>query len=42
MLRAQKVEKMVLRPISREKYFDFASLKTKGWNLKEYTDFQGW
>jgi len=33
---------MAFRPISRAKYFDFESLKTKGWNLKEFTDPQGW
>jgi hypothetical protein len=42
VLRAQKAKKVDLRPISRAKYFDFASLKTKGWNLREYTDSQGW
>jgi len=42
VLRAQKAEKVSLRPISRAKYFDFASLKTRGWNLREYADSQGW
>ena len=28
--------------MSRSKYFYFESLKTKGWNLKEYIDSQGW
>jgi len=42
MVRAQKVQKLALRPISRAKYFDFVSLETNGWNLREYTDSQGW
>lgn len=29
-LKAQNLEKMALRPLSRAKYFDFDSLKTKG------------
>jgi len=33
---------MASRPLSRAKYFDFESLKTKGWNLGEFTDPQGW
>lgn len=41
-LKLQSVEKMANRPISRSKYFDFESLKTKGWNLKKFTDPQGW
>jgi len=42
VLKAQNAEKMTLRPISRAKYFDFKSLKTKGWNLKEFTNPQSW
>jgi len=42
MIRAQKVRKLALRPVSRSKYFDFASLKKKGWNLRECPDSQGW
>jgi len=42
VLNAQKAEKMALRPVSRAKYFDFESLKTKRWNLREYIDPQGW
>ena len=42
ILKTQSVEKMAFRPISRAKYFDFESLETKGWNLKEFTDPQGW
>jgi len=38
VLKAQSAEKMALRPISRAKYFDFESLETKGWNLKEFID----
>ena len=41
-LKTQSIEKMANRPISRAKYFDFESLKTKGWNLNEFTDPQGW
>ena len=40
--RAQKAEKIALRPISRTKYFDLESLKSKTWNLKEFTEPQGW
>jgi len=42
ILKTQSVEKMAFKPISRAKYFDFESLETKGWNLKEFTDPQGW
>jgi len=42
VLKAQNVEKIALRPISRAKYFDFESLKTKRWNLREYTYPRGW
>jgi len=28
--------------MSRTKYFEFDSLETKGWNLKKFTDPQGW
>ncbi|KEH38062.1 hypothetical protein MTR_2g460520 [Medicago truncatula] len=41
-LKIQSIEKMANRPISRAKYFDFESLKTKGWNLKKFTDPQCW
>ncbi|AET03785.2 hypothetical protein MTR_8g075670 [Medicago truncatula] len=41
-LKVQSAEKMANRPISRSKYFDFESLKKKGWNLKKLTDPQGW
>jgi len=41
-LKVQNLEKMASRPLSRAKYFDFESLKTKGWNLGEFTDPQGW
>jgi len=41
VIRAQKAEKIALRPISRTTYFEFESLETKGWNLKKFTDPQG-
>ncbi|KEH27935.1 hypothetical protein MTR_5g049740 [Medicago truncatula] len=41
-LKIQSIEKMANRPISRAKYFDFESLKTKGWNMKKFTDPQDW
>ena len=41
-LKVQNLEKMASRPLSRAKYFDFEILKTKGWNLGEFTDPQGW
>jgi len=41
-IRAQKAEKVALRPMSKTKYFEFESLETKGWNLKKFTDPQGW
>ena len=40
--KVQNIDKMASRPLSRVKYFDFESLKTKGWNLSEFTDPQGW
>jgi len=40
--KAQNIEKMAFRPLTRAKHFDFESLKTKGWNLREFTDHQGW
>jgi len=33
---------MAFRPISRAKFFDFENLKTKGWDLRKFTDPQGW
>jgi hypothetical protein len=33
---------MATRPLSRAKYFDYESLKTKGWNIEEFIDPQGW
>jgi len=33
---------MASTPLSRAKYFDFESLKTKGWNLGKFRDPQGW
>jgi len=33
---------MDFRTISRAKYFDLESLKTKGWDPKEFMDPQGW
>ncbi|KEH15728.1 hypothetical protein MTR_0611s0030, partial [Medicago truncatula] len=42
VIRAQRAEKIALRPMSRTKYFEFESLETKGWNLKKFTDPQGW
>ncbi|AES97002.2 hypothetical protein MTR_5g044090 [Medicago truncatula] len=41
-LRIQNLSKMTSRPLSRAKYFDFKSLKTKRWNLKEFTEPQLW
>jgi hypothetical protein len=41
-LKVQNLEKMAARPLSRAKFFDFESLKTKGWNLEVFTDPQGW
>jgi len=42
VLKAQNVEKMAFRPISIAKFFDFENLKTKGWDLRKFTDPQGW
>jgi len=42
VLKAQRVDKIAFRPMSRSKYFEFESLKTKGWDLKKFTDPQGW
>jgi len=28
--------------MSRSKYFEFDSLESKGWDLKKFTDPQGW
>jgi len=42
MLKALNVEKMAFRPISRAKFFDFENLKTKGLDLRKFTDPQGW
>jgi len=33
---------MANRPISRAKNFDFESVKTKRWNLREFTNPQRW
>jgi len=41
-LRDHKADKISLRPMSRSKFFDFENSKNKWWNLKEYTDPQGW
>ena len=42
MLKGQNVNKMAFRPISRAKFFDFENLKTKGWDLRKFTNPQGW
>lgn len=41
-MKAEKEAKLSQRPVSKAKYFDFADLKKKGWNLREYTDSQEW
>ncbi|XP_039682976.1 DNA ligase 1-like [Medicago truncatula] len=41
-LKASRTEKIALRPMSRTKYFNLESLETKAWNLKEFTEPQGW
>ncbi|AES97256.1 hypothetical protein MTR_5g047870 [Medicago truncatula] len=40
--KAEKEAKQSQRPVSKAKYFDFADLKKKNWNLREYTDSQDW
>jgi len=42
VLKAQNIEKMAFKPISRAKFFDFENLKTEGWVLRKFTDPQGW
>ena len=39
---AQRADKIALRQMSRSKYFEFDSLETKGWDMKKFTDPQGW
>ncbi|XP_024642227.1 uncharacterized protein [Medicago truncatula] len=41
-LKASRAEKIALRPMSRTKYFNLESLETKAWNMKEFTEPQGW
>jgi len=33
---------MAFKPISRAMFFDFENLKTKGSDLRKFTDPQGW
>ena len=33
VLKAQRADKIAFRPMSRSKYFEFESLKTKGWEI---------
>ncbi|XP_039683064.1 uncharacterized protein [Medicago truncatula] len=40
--KAEMEAKQSQRPVSKAKYFDFADLKKKNWNLREYTDSQDW
>jgi len=42
LMKAEKEAKQAQRPVSKAKYFDFADLKKKNWNLREYTDSQEW
>jgi len=42
LMKAEKEAQQSLRPVSKAKYFDFADLKKKNWNLREYTDSQEW
>jgi len=42
VMKAQRADKIALRSMSRSKYFEFDSLETKGWDLKKFTDPQGW
>jgi len=37
-MKAQKANKIALRPMGISKYFEFDSLETKGWDLKKFTD----
>lgn len=41
-LKASRAEKIALRPMCRTKYFNLESLETKAWNMKEFTEPQGW
>jgi len=41
-MKAQRVDKIALRPMSRSKYFEFDILETKGWDLKKFTNPQWW
>ncbi|XP_024626571.1 nucleolin-like [Medicago truncatula] len=41
-LKTSRAEKIALRPMSRTKYFNLESLETKAWNMKEFTEPQGW
>ena len=41
-MKVEKEAKQSQRPVSKAKYFDFANLKKKNWNLREYTDYQEW
>jgi len=40
LMKAEKEAKQSQRPVSKAKYFNFADLKKKNWNLREYTDSQ--
>ena len=42
LIKAEKEAKQSQRPVSKAKYFDFADLKKKNWNLREYPDSQEW
>jgi len=42
VLKAQRADKIAFRPMSKSKYFEFESFETKGWDLKKFTDPQGW
>jgi len=42
LMKAEKEAKLSQSPVSKAKYFDFADLKKKGWNLREYIDSQEW
>ena len=40
LMKVEKEAKQSQRPVSKAKYFDFADLKKKNWNLRDYTDSQ--
>ncbi|XP_039684981.1 nucleolin-like [Medicago truncatula] len=42
VLKTSRAEKIAFRPMSRTKYFNLESLETKAWNMKEFTEPQGW